>query len=194
MKVIPRRQLALAMSLTPGVGGKTIVRVLTRNDLLSVPAHEFLRLGKEALREEYGFTNKGAMAWEMQRKERLSQANELFEALDPKGVRLVTMADAAYPEMIEEIHPDPPPVLFVYGNENLLKAQTFTVLSSRKTSEAGMAEIERVTEENVIAGRCLVTGHDTPEYQRAAVVPLRWGAPRILVFDTGLMDALGESL
>jgi len=39
-----------------------------------------------------------------------------------------------------------------------------------------------------------VTGHDTPEYQRSAIVPLRWGSPRILCLDRGLFKVLGEDL
>ena len=43
-------------------------------------------------------------------------------------------------------------------------------------------------------GEVVVSGHDTPEYQRSALVPLRWGAPRILCLDRGLFPALGENL
>ena len=39
-----------------------------------------------------------------------------------------------------------------------------------------------------------MTGHDRPEYQRSAVVPLRWGAPRILCLDRGLFQVLGDDL
>ncbi len=39
-----------------------------------------------------------------------------------------------------------------------------------------------------------MTGHDRPEYQRSAVVPLRWGSPRLLCLDRGLFRVLGEDL
>ena len=48
---VNRRSLVVALALTPGIGGKTITRVLTRNDLLGRSIDEFLRLGSEALRE-----------------------------------------------------------------------------------------------------------------------------------------------
>jgi DNA processing protein len=45
-----------------------------------------------------------------------------------------------------------------------------------------------------LASKVLVGGTNTDAYQRAAVVPLRWGAPRILVLDRGLFVALGSDL
>jgi predicted Rossmann fold nucleotide-binding protein DprA/Smf involved in DNA uptake len=110
------------------------------------------------------------------------------------GVTLVTTADAHYPPLIEAMDPDPPGALFLYGNLRLLEARTFSVLSSRNARTAELDDIERKAEEGVLGGEVLVTGHDRPEYQRSAIVPLRWGAPRILCLDRGLFRVLGEDL
>ena len=53
---------------------------------------------------------------------------------------------------------------------------------------------EAMTESGVLKGETLVVGVNTDAYKRAAVVPLRWGAPRIIVLDRGLFAALGENL
>lgn len=191
---VARRTVSLALALTPGIGGKTITRVLTRNDLLGRTTDEFLRVGLEALREDYRFTLKAAQEWSSTAKRRLDEAKALEDRLVPLGVNLVTAADAHYPRMIEQMDHDPPGVLFLYGNARLLESETFCVLSSRDTSSAGLEVIEKLTEERVLAGKTLVSGHDTPEYQRSAIVPLRWGAPRVLILDRGLFKALGEDL
>jgi DNA processing protein len=68
------------------------------------------------------------------------------------------------------------------------------VLASRKASSAALNQLEALAEEAVLAGEVLVAGHDTPEYQRSAVVPLRWGSPRILCLDRGLFQVLGPEL
>lgn len=193
-KAPTRRQLALALALTPGVGGKTVARTLTRNDLLGRTPGEVLRLGVEALREDYRFPARGAASWVAARQAMLAEADRLQTRLDPHGVSMVTSADASYPSRIEEFDPNPPGLIYLYGNLKLLHTDTFAILSSRKTSSAGLDLIERATEAHVLAGRVLVSGHDTPEYQRAAVVPLRWGAPRILVLDVGMIQALGDDL
>lgn len=191
---LTRRDLALALAMTPGIGGRTLTRVLARNDLLAREPEEFLRLSAEALREEYRLNQKTAAAVAASGPELAERVKPLRDRLEKLGVSLVTAADAHYPTLLEGIDPDPPGVLFLHGNAKLLAAQTFSVLSSQRTSAAGLAEIERLTEQGVLRGEVLVAGHDRPEYQRAAVVPLRWGAPRILCLDRGLFAALGPDL
>ena len=189
-----RKTLALALTLVPGIGGKTLTRILTRNDMLGRSPDEFLRLGIEALIEDYRLTRRAATAWAQRPPKSLEQAAKWEEQLNALGVNIITAADAHYPQRIEQFDTDPPGILYTFGNTRLLESKTFTVLSSRKSSPSDLAKIEAYTEENVLAGKTLVSGHDTPEYQRSAVVPLRWGAPRILVLDNGFFQALGEDL
>lgn len=188
---LTRRSFALHLAMTPGVGGRSVVRVLARNDLLGRTAEEFLRLSPEALREEYRLNAKQAANLASGGVE---TTTALERRLDGLGVRLLTAADAGYPALVEEFDPDPPGVLFLHGNLRLLQAPTFAVLASRATTPAGLDLIDTLTEEGVLGGETLVTGHDRPEYQRSAIVPLRWGAPRVLVLDRGLFQVLGPDL
>ena len=191
---LSRRSFALHLAMTPGVGGRSVVRVLARNDLLGRTPEEFLRLSPEAMREEYRLNVRQAAGLASNPAGRLEADAALERRLDGLGVRLLTAADAGYPEAVEAFDPDPPGVLFLHGNVRLLAAPTFAVLASRATLPAGLAAIERLTEEGVLGGETLVTGHDRPEYQRSAIVPLRWGAPRVLVLDRGLFQVLGPDL
>ena len=45
--------------------------MLTRNDLLGRSIDEFLRLGSEALREEYRFVAKASVAWAKEHEEKV---------------------------------------------------------------------------------------------------------------------------
>lgn len=184
----------LAMALTPGLGGKRITAILARNDLLSRAPDEFVALPEAVLQEEYRLPAKVASTWSASSKQRLKDAVSLEDRFDRLGISMVTAADAHYPSRIEEMHADPPGMLYLYGNTRLLEARSFAVMSSRNSPPAALDLIEKLTEEGVLSGETLVAGHDTPEYQRAAVVPLRWGAPRILVLDRGFESALGEDL
>ena len=184
----------MALALCPGIGGKTLTRIHTRNDLLGRSIEEFLRLGSEALREEYKLKPKVAQTWADNQTNWLKEADDLAKSLEPHRVHLVTAADAHYPRRIEAMDPDPPGLLYLYGNHKLIDMMTFSVLSSRGTSDEDLAWMEQLAEEHILSGKTLVTGHDTPEYQRTAVTSLRWGAPRILVLDTGLFSALGDDL
>jgi DNA processing protein len=189
-----RRTLTLALAMTPGFGGKSITRVFTRNDMLGRSISEFLRYSSETLREEYRVGAKAANTWTETKLDRIKDAEEQQERLDPLGVTLVTAADAHYPRQIEGLDKDPPGLLYLYGNTRLLDSRTFCVMSSRKSAPSALDLIEKLAEEGVLSGKTLVTGDDTPEYQRSAVVPLRWGSPRILVLDRGLFKALGPDL
>ena len=189
-----RRTFTLALAMTPGVGGRSVVRVLARNDLLNRTAEEFLSLSVEAYREEYKLSVKSATYLSKHRGELFEEVAPMERRLETLGVRWTVITDAGYPELIEAFDPDPLAMLFLYGNTKLLGARTFSVLSSRNASRDQLDEIERLTEEGVLNGEVIVTGHDKPEYQRSAVVPLRWGAPRILCLDRGLFQVLGEDL
>jgi DNA processing protein len=59
---------------------------------------------------------------------------------------------------------------------------------------AQLDDIERQAESLVLDGRVLVTGIHSPAHQRMAIVPLRWGSPRILVFSGGFHHHLGVEL
>jgi len=188
------RRLALALAGVRGIGGKTVARVAVRNALLARSSEEFMSLPVEVLVEEYGLSRTVAAAWCARRSAAWDEAAGQLEELAAKWATLVTAADAGYPSALEAIDPDPPGVLYLYGNRRLLEAPTFAVLASRDAPPAALEAAERWAEAGVLAGEVLVGGHDTEAYQRAAVVPLRLGAPRILCLDRGFYAALGEDL
>lgn len=179
--------------MTPGIGGKSVVKILTRLELRSMPPEDFFQLSVEVLQEEFNLTARQALSLSKASEYR-SSLNSQVDELVRLGVTWVTLVDAHYPSLIEEFDPDPPGVLFLFGNTRLVDGRTFSVLSSRNTTIAGLDQISQLTEEAVLHGEILVSGHNTNEYQRSALVPLRYGAPRILALDRGLFPALGKNL
>ncbi len=171
-----------------------MTRILTRNDVLGRTEEEFLRLGEQALIEEYKLKPSIALRWHAERAKLLTQAKADETRLEQFGVTLVTAADASYPRQIENFDPDAAAMLYLYGNRRLLSADTFCVLSSRNSPPEALTEIELRTEEHVLRGKILVTGHDTEAYQRSAVTSLRWGSPRIVVLDSGFFQVMGDEL
>lgn len=188
------RSFALLLAQTPGIGGRTVTRTLTRNRLLGRSPQDFLKLGTAALIEEYRIAKRPAEHLVQKQSELRETAQRLETRLNALGVVWITSVDAGYPATIEQMDPEPPGVLFLYGNQKLLQTRTFSVLSSRGAMPADLELIEKLAEEGVLNGEVLVCGHDRIEYQRAAVVPLRYGSPRILCLDRGLFKVLGEDL
>ncbi len=90
-----------------------------------------------------------------------------------------------------------PAGLWLYGNTRLLGANLQYISDTfgpEAHSESELNEIERKAEQIVLSGKVLVCGVHNAAHQRAATVPLRWGAPRIVVFSGGFKYHLGENL
>ncbi len=188
---LSKRSFATILALTRGIGGKTVARIVARNELLGTSPEEFFQLSAEALKEEYSLGARQATAI-LKAKAELHLFQDMEAKLNARGVSLILATDSHYPSLLEEFDPEAPGALFVYGNTALLEGTNkFCVLSSRNARPAEMDRLERTVEQSVLEGQILVAGHDRPEYQRAAVVPLRWGVPRILCLDRGFEDVLG---
>lgn len=179
---------------TPGIGGRTLLRILTRNAVLGRSERQFLALSPAVLREEYGLSMRVIRAL----AEGLPLAEDRLAALETRlgglSVRLVTAADPGFPSRLEAFGDEAPSLLYFYGNQRLLERETFAVVASRNCRSAELDRIEQLAEDGVHAGKVLVGGTNRPEYQRSAVVPLRWGSPRILVLDRGMCQVLGPDL
>jgi len=50
---------------------------------------------------------------------------------------IITLTDPAYPSLLKEIPGDPPPILYVKGNRNLLNAPQLAIVGSRNPSPSG---------------------------------------------------------
>lgn len=90
-----------------------------------------------------------------------------------------------------------PSKLWLYGNVSLLKANLACVDRTFGHPVHTPDELDRISKEAmslVLDSRVLVAGIHNLAHQRAAVVPLRWGAPRILVFSGGFYVHLGSDL
>ncbi|MEQ1936445.1 MAG: hypothetical protein ABL962_21535 [Fimbriimonadaceae bacterium] len=90
-----------------------------------------------------------------------------------------------------------PAGLWLYGNVRLLSGNLAMIPQSLGRPEHApdeLDEIERLVERSVLKGMVLVARIHSPAHMRAAVVPLRWGSPRILVLSGGFKYHLGADL
>jgi len=87
--------------------------------------------------------------------------------------------------------------VWLYGNARILQGHLAFVAGALGPNHQSLAElnaIEAEAERYVLDSKVLVCGTHSPAHQRAAVVPLRWGSPRILVLSGGFKHHLGEKL
>ena len=90
-----------------------------------------------------------------------------------------------------------PAGLWLYGNARLLGSDLACVpqaFGEQDGDAAELDEMERMTEKLVLEGKIIVCGIHNAAHQRVALVPLRWGSPRIIVFSGGFHIHLGSEL
>jgi DNA processing protein len=73
------------------------------------------------------------------------------------GNHVLTLADADYPKPLLEIA-DPPPLLYVKGRRDLLRARALAVVGSRNATAQGVANAEEFSETLSRAGWTIVSG------------------------------------
>jgi DNA processing protein len=85
----------------------------------------------------------------------------------------------------------------MYGNVRLLWRELVSIEQVAGPPDHApdeLDEIEHITEKHVLEGKVLICGIHNEAHRRAALVPLRWGAPRIIVLSGGFRFHLGEDL
>jgi hypothetical protein len=87
--------------------------------------------------------------------------------------------------------------LWLYGNVRLLHGSLRHVpgaLGVAPSSPEYLDDLAMTAERFTLDGKILVCGIHSEAHQRVALVPLRWGAPRIVVFSGGFNHHLGPDL
>jgi hypothetical protein len=90
-----------------------------------------------------------------------------------------------------------PARLWLYGNVRLLDGKLACVsraFGPPTQTQCELEEIEAEAERIVLGGQVIVCGVHNEAHKRSAVVPLRWGAPRVLVVSGGFKYHLGDGL
>src|SRR3990167_7596971 len=67
---------------------------------------------------------------------------------------LLTLSDPCYPPLLKEIH-DPPPILFIIGNVEVLSSQQIAIVGSRNPSTTGCEIATQIAMELAQIGFCI---------------------------------------
>jgi len=134
-KIDENRLAMLALVLTPSLGPKRIVDALAQlrapDQIFALTLTELEGLHFPAGAAQFIFDGKARRA-----------ADEEWGRILQQGGAIVTLACAEYPERLKEIY-DPPPVLWIRGNVQLLARPSIAVVGTRHPSPygAGVAEM-----------------------------------------------------
>jgi DNA processing protein len=165
----------LALLYTPGLGSRRINRLLTQvedpADLFCAdhPLHAKLEQRSRAhLRNPDWRPVDDTLAW-----------------LEGRQRHILTLSDPAYPQSLREIG-DPPPLLFVQGDPDLLHAPQVALVGSRNPSASGRQTATDFARSLVNAGLTITSGLATGIDGAAHQGALAGGGRTIAVMGTGL--------
>lgn len=140
----------LALALTPGLGARMAGKLLREFGSpeavfnASLTALEAQRLP-------------AAMAQALHARESMSAAAKELAQAQAAGCRLLTWDEPAYPARLKEIY-DPPPLLYVLGNIELLNRHIISIVGSRRPTPYGNQMAERLGRDLAERGLVIASG------------------------------------
>jgi DNA processing protein len=172
------RMAWMAMTLTPGMGPTRIWKAMNRlgaaERVFEASLTELEGLGMPAQSAQFVFEGKA----------RAIAEDEMRRTLEVGG-SVLTPEDEAYPERLREIY-DPPAVLWIRGNVELLARPGIAVVGTRQPSPygAGMAELlsRDLANRRLVILSGMARGVDTAAHKGA----IEAGGKTIAVWGTGI--------
>jgi DNA processing protein len=167
----------LTLSQIPGLGNENLRRLLlafgSPSEILATPAATLKQIVRPAVAH--------AIA-----KDPIDGAlTPVSIWLEDPSNRIVTLADADYPQALLNI-PDPPLVLYVKGRLDLLNHSSFAVVGSRNASTQGVRNAEAFAQAVSEADLCIVSGMAHGIDTAAHLGGLRGRGSSIAIVGTGL--------
>jgi DNA processing protein len=168
----------MALTLTPGMGPTRIWKAVDRlgaaERVFEASLTELEGLGMPAKSAQFVFEGKARAA-----------AEDEVRRVAEVGGRVLTPADEAYPERLREIY-DPPAVLWIRGNVELLARPGIAVVGTRSPSPygAGMAELlsRDLANRRLVILSGMARGVDTAAHKGA----IEAGGKTVAVWGTGI--------
>ena len=172
------RKAWMALTLTPGMGptriGRAVKALGTAERLFEASLTELEATGMPAQAAQFIFEGRA-----------LAAAEDEIHRVTEAGGSILTPDDEAYPERLREIY-DPPAVLWIRGNAELLARPGIAVVGTRHPSPYGSGMAEMLSRD--LANRRLVIlsgmarGVDTAAHKGA----LEAGGKTVAVWGTGI--------
>jgi DNA processing protein len=140
----------LALALTPGLGARMAGKLLTA---FGSPDAIF----NASLTALEGQRLPAAVAQAIHTRRPLSDAAKELAQAQAAGCRLLTWDEPEYPSRLREIY-DPPPLLYVRGNVELLNRHVLAIVGARRPTPYGNQMAERLAKDLAARGLVIASG------------------------------------
>lgn len=168
----------LALRMVPGLGTRKAAQLL---EVFETPQAAF-RASRSEL-EAVGLP--ASVAQSIASGCAFEEAANQQEKLRETGAQLVPVSDSRYPPRLRSIY-DPPPVLFVRGNVDLLGTLMLGVVGTRRPTAYGTTVAARLTRDLAAAGLTIASGMARGIDTAAHKAVLEVGGNTIAVFGCGV--------
>jgi DNA processing protein len=182
-----REALWLWLCSADGVG------CATANDLWAAlrergwTLEDFYDLGEAQWADEFGL-NVRAVRGLSQQKSQMNEVLDRAEELREKGVQLVSLESARYPEALKAaLGRSAPPLLYALGNVSLLGRSAVAVAGARDAGGRGLLIAHSIGEAVARQGVVLVSGGARGTDNAAHAGALRAGGATVLVLSCGIL-------
>ena len=174
----------LQLHLARGIGPATMRRVLARLSRTDTSLEEFLHLTSEEQVSQFGLAHRQAEAlYAVQ-----TEAKRIRTELEQRGVALLTLALPEYPVRLRQrLGDQTPPLLYAWGNLDLLQKRAVGFCGARAASAKGIAVAEDCARQiaswnwGVVSGGA--RGVDTATHRAA----LTTGGTTVIVLPEGIL-------
>jgi DNA processing protein len=140
----------LALALTPGLGARLTGKLLREFGSPEAVFNASLT-ALEAQRVP------SAVAQAIHSRQPMSAAAKELSQVEAAKCRLVTWNEPLYPQLLREIY-DPPPLLYVKGNVELLNNHAIAIVGTRRPTPYGNQMAERLARDLAARGLAIVSG------------------------------------
>ncbi len=140
----------LALALTPGLGARMAGKLLRA---MGSPE----RIFNASLTELESHRLPAAVAQIIHTRQPMSAAAKELAQAQAAGIRLLTWDEPQYPQRLREIY-DPPPLLYVRGNIELLNRHLISIVGSRRPTSYGNQMAEKLARDLADRGLVIVSG------------------------------------
>lgn len=140
----------LALALTPGVGARMAGKLLrTFGSPSAIFSASLTSLEAQQL--------PAAVAQAIHSRQPMSAASKELAQAEAAKCHLVTWDEPCYPQLLKEIY-DPPPLLYVKGNAELLNRHAIAMVGTRRPTPYGNQMAERLARDLAARGLVIVSG------------------------------------
>jgi DNA processing protein len=139
----------IELSLVPGLGGSRFRSLLSA---FGLPVHVL-----QATRSQLSRIVPEALAEGILERKRGADVDKALRWAEQPGHAVLTLADAGYPKQLLEI-PDPPALLYIAGEAQLLSSRALAVVGSRNATPQGLKNAQAFARALSDAGLTIVSG------------------------------------